>query len=70
MSSDHNISNPGSYHLLVARTPDWLMARAAATENGGYALPQAQSFFFDDNIITVGFDKRSDRAKAVMLISG
>jgi hypothetical protein len=40
-----------------------------ATENGGYALPQAQSFFFDDNIITVGFDKRSDRAKAVMLIS-
>jgi len=44
------LSNPplAATGLFIARTSDWSMARAAAhphTENGGYALPQAQSFF-------------------------
>jgi hypothetical protein len=72
MSSDHNLSNPGSYQVFVARTSDWLMARAAAHPtpgNGDYALPR-HSPFLDDSIVTVGFDKRSDRTKMVMVISG
>ena len=57
MSSDHNISNPGSYHLLVARTPDWLMARAACNREWWLRAAPGTVLFLDDNIITVGFDK-------------
>ena len=65
MSSDHNLSNPGGYQVFVARTSDWLTARAAAHPTPRMVVMRCprHSPFLDDSIVTVGFDKRSDRAK-------
>jgi hypothetical protein len=71
MSSDHNLSQSWGQlpSYFVARTSDWLMARAAAHPAPRVVVTRCPGtvLFLMTASSQWGFDKRSDRAKAVMV---